>query len=132
MRVGYGIARKPIIDALYKLRPPFNVTTLSLQAARTALDDKAFVQMSIEKNFKQMKRYEAFAAKKEIQTIPSYTNFITLMLKNNQNSSEISNNLLKKGIIVRDLSSYNLNAIRITVGSEEQNDRLFEALDKLI
>jgi histidinol-phosphate aminotransferase len=132
MRVGYGIASQTIINALYKLRPPFNVTTLSLQAALTALQDQDFVQMSIKNNFIQMQRYEEFAKQKGIETIPSYTNFVTLVLKNNQNSSEISNNLLKQGIIIRDLSSYNINAIRITVGSEKQNDKLFEALDKLI
>ena len=132
MRVGYGIAPGPIIEALYKLRPPFNVTTLSLVAAQSALQDREFVQMSIEKNFTEMQRYKSFAKEKAIEIIPSYTNFVTLLLKNNQNSSEISNNLLKKGIIVRDLSSYNLNAIRITVGTSQQNDRLFEELGKLI
>ncbi len=132
MRVGYGIASKQIIEALYKLRPPFNVTTLSLAAAEAALEDGAFVRMSIEKNFEQMHRYEEFAAKNGIEIIPSYTNFVTLMLKKNQNSSKISDSLLKKGIIVRDLNSYNLNAIRITVGTAEQNDRLFEELGKLI
>jgi len=132
MRVGYGIANQDIISALYKLRPPFNVTTLSLLAAQTALEDKDFVSMSIEKNFEQMKRYEEFATQNEIEFIPSYTNFITLMLKNTQNSSEISNNLLKKGIIVRDLQSYNLNAIRVTIGTPKQNDRFFEEFEKLI
>ncbi len=132
MRVGYGMASKEIIQALYKLRPPFNVTTLSLQAAKSALEDEEFVAMSIEKNFEEMKRYEAFAEKKGLSYISSYTNFVTLLLENNRNSSEISNNLLKKGIIVRDLSSYDLNAIRITVGTAQQNDRLFEELEKLI
>ena len=132
MRAGYGIASRPIIEALYKLRPPFNVTTLSLVAAQRALEDQTFVKMSIEKNFEEMQRYEKFAKEKGVEIIPSYTNFVTLMLKNEQNSSEISDNLLKKGIIVRDLSSYNLNAIRITVGTQKQNDRLFEELGKLI
>ncbi len=132
MRVGYGIAQKHIIDALYKLRPPFNVTTLSLVAARSALEDEAFVKESIEKNFIQMRRYEKFAEKKGLSIIPSYTNFVTLVLKNGQNSTDISENLLKKGIIVRNLSSYNLNAIRITVGTKEQNDRLFEELEQLV
>lgn len=132
MRVGYGIADKQIIDALYKLRPPFNVTTLSLVAAQEALKDTEFVQTCIEKNFEQMVRYEKFAEKKDLEIIPSYTNFVTLVLKNTQNSTEISENLLKKGIIVRNLSSYDLNAIRITVGSAEQNDRLFEELEQLV
>ena len=132
MRIGYGIASQEIINALYKLRPPFNVTTLSLVAAIAALEDETFVKESIKKNFLQMRRYEAFAAKKGLQMIPSYTNFVTLLLKKEQKSTEISENLLKKGIIVRDLRSYDLNAVRITIGTKEQNDRLFEELEKLV
>ncbi|HHH72474.1 MAG TPA: histidinol-phosphate transaminase, partial [Sulfuricurvum sp.] len=80
MRVGYGIAPRDIIAALGKLRPPFNITTLSLEAASVALEDEAFVQMSIEKNFEEMGRYETFANAKGIRFIESYTNFITLCL----------------------------------------------------
>jgi len=132
MRVGYGIANKEIINALYKLRPPFNVTTLSLEAAKTALEDSDFVKMSIEKNFLEMKRYEEFAKENGFKTIPSYTNFITLVFDSDKNSSQIADNLLKKGIIIRDLKSYNLNAIRVTVGTKEQNDKFFEQFKKLI
>jgi histidinol-phosphate aminotransferase len=131
MRVGYGIADKQIIDALYKLRPPFNVTTLSLIGASYALDDEAFVDFCIEKNFEYMKAYEIFAKKHNIEFIESFTNFITYKF-DKIDSSEISHELLKKGIIVRNLKSYNLNAIRITIGTQEQNERFFAQLEKLL
>jgi len=126
MRTGYGIASKEIISAFYKLRPPFNITTLSLEAAKVALEDEAFVQDSIKKNFFQMMRYESFAEEEGLEIIPSYTNFVTLCLNEGQNSSEISLFLLKKGMIVRDLKGYSLNAIRVTVGTERENSRFFE------
>ena len=44
MRIGYGIADSKIIKELYKLRPPFNITTLSLEAATVALSDNEFVK----------------------------------------------------------------------------------------
>ncbi|MGD9969205.1 MAG: histidinol-phosphate transaminase [Sulfuricurvum sp.] len=132
MRVGYGIARSDIITALYKMRPPFNITTLSLEAASVALEDEAFVQECIADNFEQMKRYETFAQSKSIEVIDSYTNFVTLSLNSDKNSSEIAQALLKKGMIVRDLSSYGLNAIRVTVGTSEQNDRFFNLIDPLL
>jgi histidinol-phosphate aminotransferase len=131
MRVGYGIASKEIIDALYKLRPPFNVTTLSLIAASSALEDEEFVDFCIEKNFEYMKAYENFAKKHNIEFIESYTNFITYKF-DKIDSSEISHELLKKGIIVRNLKSYNLNAIRITIGTQEQNERFFAQLEQLL
>jgi histidinol-phosphate aminotransferase len=132
MRVGYGIARSPIIKALYKVRPPFNITTLSLEAASVALEDESFVQGCISDNFEQMKRYEAFAESKEIVIIDSYTNFVTLSLPREKNSSQIAQELLKKGMIVRDLSSYGLNAIRVTIGMSVQNDRFFELAEPLL
>jgi histidinol-phosphate aminotransferase len=125
MRVGYGVANAKIIKELYKLRPPFNITTLSLEAASVALEDEDFVKKSVTLNLEQMKRYEEFAKEQKIDIINSYTNFVTLCLNPNQNSSKISNSLLQKGMIVRDLSSYNMNAIRVTVGTEEQNSRFF-------
>jgi histidinol-phosphate aminotransferase len=132
MRVGYGIAQAPIIEALYKVRPPFNITTLSLEAASVALDDEAFVQECIADNFAQMARYEEFARSKGINVIDSYTNFVTLSLPEEKNSSKIAQELLKKGMIVRDLSSYGLNAIRITIGTAVQNNRFFELIDPLL
>jgi histidinol-phosphate aminotransferase len=132
MRTGYGIACEPIIEALYKLRPPFNITTLSLEAASVALEDEAFVSDSIAKNFSEMKRYEAFARDMGISYIDSFTNFVTLCLNDGQNSSLLADALLKKGMIVRNLSGYGLNAIRVTVGTPAENDRFFELAKELL
>ena len=132
MRVGYGLSDEKIISELYKLRPPFNITTLSLEAATVALSDEEFVQKSIVDSFEEMKRYEEFAKSKNIEIIQSYTNFVTLCLDESKSSTDISNKLLQKGMIVRDLSSYNLNAIRVTVGTAEQNSRFFELTDELL
>lgn len=132
MRVGYGIASRDIITALYKLRPPFNITTLSLEAASVALEDEAFVEFSIAKNFEEMDRYDAFAKKMGIQTIDSYTNFVTLCLNDDQNSTEIADALLRQGMIVRNLKGYGLNAIRVTIGTPAQNDRFFELTEPLL
>lgn len=132
MRVGYGISNLKIIQELYKLRPPFNITTLSLEAASVALEDEEFVKKSVRDNFEQMKRYEEFANEKKIDIIDSYTNFVTLSLADQYNSSQISYDLLKQGMIVRDLSGYGMNAIRVTVGKAEQNDRFFELISQLI
>jgi len=132
MRVGYGLADSRIIKELYKLRPPFNITTLSLEAASVALGDEEFVKKSVTLNFEQMKRYEEFAKEQKIDIINSYTNFVTLCLNSSQNSTKISNQLLQKGMIVRDLSSYNMNAIRVTIGTDEQNSRFFKLVTQFL
>ncbi len=132
MRVGYGVANREIIKNLMKLRPPFNITTLSLIGAIEALKDEDFVKTSINLNFKEMKRYEEFLKLKGLNYIPSFTNFITVVFEEPLNSTEISNKLLRKGIIIRDLSSYKMNAIRITIGTEKQNTILLKELEKII
>lgn len=132
MRVGYAMANPKIIKELYKIRPPFNITTLSLEAASVALEDLEFVKSCIEKNFQEMQRYEEFAKQKNIEVIPSYTNFITLCLDDSLNSSEIAQKLLEKGMIIRDLKGYGINAIRVTIGTHKQNSRFFELVSELI
>lgn len=132
MRVGFGLANEKIIHELYKLRPPFNITTLSLEAASVALMDEEFVNKSISANFEEMKRYEEFAIEKKIDIIESFTNFVTLCLNDKQNSTALSNALLQRGMIVRNLSSYGMNAIRVTIGTHEQNSRFFELTSELL
>ena len=132
MRVGYGIADELIMTNLYKLRPPFNITTLSLEAGVEALKDEEFVKNSIMMNFQEMKKFENFAKENQIDFINSYTNFITLIFNEKFNSKEIANILLRQGIIVRDLTGYGLNAIRVTIGKPEQNDIFLERFKKII
>jgi len=132
MRVGYGISSPKIIKELYKLRPPFNITTLSLEAASIALEDEEFVNKCIAESFDEMKRYEEFAKSEKIDIINSYTNFVTLCLNTNQNSKALADALLKRGMIVRDLSGYGMNALRVTVGTTEQNSRFFKLMKELI
>jgi len=132
MRVGYGIARPEIVQALMKLRPPFNITTLSLAAAIAANEDEAFVQKSLALHRQELPRYEAYARAHGFDYIESYTNFITWLFPEERNASEVAEGLLRRGVIVRDLSSYGMNALRITVGTPEQNDRLFDVMDEVL
>lgn len=132
MRVGYGIAQPEIINAFYKLRAPFNITTLTLAAAIEALKDEEFVTSCIAKNFEEMTRYEEYAKERGFEYIPSYTNFITIKFGNKFVSKTVAQKLLERGVIVRDLTGYGQNAIRITIGRNEQNTKVFEQLDEVL
>ncbi len=130
MRVGYGIACEALIKELGKMRPPFNISSLSLAAAITALKQDEFIEQSLVLHTEQIARYEEFAKENNIEFIPSYTNFITYLLDDKFNSTVIADNLLRKGVIIRNLASYGLNAIRITIGTGAQNDIFFERLSE--
>ncbi|PAF47327.1 histidinol-phosphate transaminase [Helicobacter sp. 12S02634-8] len=132
MRVGYGVAPEGIIKALHKVRPPFNIGVLSLLGAVEALKDEDFVQACIQNNAKEMIRYEGFAQKHNIAFIPSWTNFITYILNDTNPSTQISHWLLQRGVIVRDLRSYGINAVRITIGTQEQNTRVLALLEEFL
>jgi histidinol-phosphate aminotransferase len=132
MRVGYGIAQPEIINAFYKLRAPFNITTLTLAAAIEALKDEEFVNSCIAKNFEEMTRYEDYAKSRGFEYIPSYTNFITIKFGDKFVSKVVAQKLLERGVIVRDLTGYGQNAIRITIGRNEQNTKVFEQLDEVL
>ncbi len=126
MRVGYGIADSEMIEQLYKMRPPFNISTLSLAAAIEACKDETFVKESIVLLQEQIQRYEAFAKENGFAYIESYTNFITYLFSDDMDSTKIADALLKRGVIIRNLTSYGMNAIRITVGTAKQNDIFFK------
>ncbi|MBA1420150.1 MAG: histidinol-phosphate transaminase [Epsilonproteobacteria bacterium] len=126
MRVGYGIANSEMIEQLYKMRPPFNISTLSLAAAIEACKDENFVNESIVLHQEQIQRYETFAKENGFTYIESYTNFITYLFADDMDSTKIADDLLKRGVIIRNLASYGMNAMRITVGTANQNDVFFK------
>ena len=76
-----------------------------------------------------MKRYIDFANENNLTFIDSYTNFIVLYL---ENSTKLANELLKRGIIIRDMASYGFDAVRITIGKSEENDKVLSNLRDLI
>ena len=132
MRVGYGIAQVELIDELTKMRPPFNISTLSLAAAIAACKEESFVEKSIVLHQEQIKRYEAFANENGFKFIDSYTNFITYLFDENLDSTKISDALLQRGVIIRNLASYGMNAVRITIGTQKQNDIFFKHFKEVI
>ena len=129
MRVGYGVANPVLIDLLHRFRPPFNVGSLSLAAAIAALDDEAFVENSVKNNFVEMERYRSFLEARGFAYVESHTNFITVPCDVPDRSEAIYQTLLEQGIIVRSMSD--LNCLRITLGTERQNDRTLAALDEV-
>jgi len=58
-------------------------------------------------------------------------NFITMYL-GDYNSKIIAQKLLEKGVIIRDMTNYGFNAIRITIGTHKQNTQVFKILDEVL
>ena len=131
LRVGYGIGDSEVIDALNRLREPFNVNSLAQAAAVACLKDKKYYQ-NIAKSVERERAflYESFRAL-GIYWEESFTNFILLKVK--EDSSVVAQALLKKGVIIRDMNAWGLkNYIRITIGSNKENRLLIRALKEVL
>lgn len=131
LRIGYGMAKKDIIECLDKVREPFNVNSVAQKAAIAALKDTDFVKKTkslVGKGKSYI--YDQFDSL-GIDYIPSAANFI--LFKMGSNSNAVYSKLLARGIIVREMSSWKLNNfIRVTVGTEAENREFIRALKEVI
>ncbi len=130
-RIGYGIGSEGIIDLLNKVRLPFNVNVFALKAAELALDASDFIQKSLEcvQNGKSF-FYKQFT-RLGLSYLLSQANFICVFLP--CGGIFMFQELQKKGFIVRSLESFGLpHAIRVTIGLEEHNHGLIQAMEEIL
>ncbi|MGI9533615.1 MAG: histidinol-phosphate transaminase [Thermodesulfobacteriota bacterium] len=131
LRLGYAVASEKIISYVNRVREPFNVNSLAQVAAIAALDDHEHVTSTNEINQIGMKFLEQNFTDLDINFIKSYTNFILIDLK--IDPMPVYNKLLKEGVIVRPVGGYGLKThLRITIGTEEENNRFITALKKVL
>ena len=127
LRIGYAIASEAITETLNRVRQPFNVNSLALAAAETALSDVEFVRVSREENIKGMSQLCRGFEALELGWIPSSVNFICVKVGSNANQIYMS--MLGQGVIVRPVANYGLpEHLRVTIGLPQENQRLLEAL----
>ena len=130
LRCGYGIARKEFIEYLDRVREPFNVNYLAQVAAIAALDDEDFLKETRRTVFEGKRFLYRGFEKLGIDYIPTQANFILFEIKDSQ---KIYLDLLKRGIITREMSQWGLkDFIRVTVGKKEENFRFIEALKHIL
>ncbi len=127
LRLGYSVSSPEISDLLNRVRQPFNVNSLALTAACAALDDHDYVQQGLNNNQQGMQQLTEGLTKLGIPYLPPAGNFITIDIQRPANT--LFETLLKQGIIVRPLESYQMpNHLRISIGLPEENQRLLQAL----
>ncbi|KXH82018.1 histidinol-phosphate transaminase [Sporosarcina sp. HYO08] len=129
-RIGYAISDPTIITELNKVRNPFNNNSFALSVAEKAIEDEAFIEQCRALNHQQRERFKQYAQEKNIRLYDSETNFVLMEVPNDTDVA--SEKLLHDGLIVRSGNALGIPGfVRITIGSEEQNDKLFQAFDRL-
>jgi histidinol-phosphate aminotransferase len=131
LRVGYGIANPSIIRALEPAREPFNLNSFAQLAARAALEDKEFVEQTKEKTRNGLGQFYEFCKLNGLFYYPSQGNFILIDFK--IDADQVFQYLLEKGYIVRSGRALGFpTSVRITVGTTEQNEGLFNAISEFL
>ncbi len=132
MRVGYAIGRPDLIEYLHHAQMPFNTGSVSLVAALASLDDTDY-QLRSTQLVEQERAYlyEAFDAL-DLAYRPSQANFI-LVVDPPMNARALVEAILRKGVIVRWAGSMGLpDAVRVTVGTRDQNERFVAVLKAVL
>ena len=130
LRVGYALASAEVADWMNRVRQPFNVNNLAIAAAVAALDDHLFVAESYELNRRGMEQIVAGLKRLGLEHIPSHGNFVTFRAGD---GAAVNQKLLKQGVIVRPIAGYGLPEwLRVTIGTEPENARFLEALEKAL
>ncbi len=126
LRIGYGLSRPDIIGYMNRVRQPFNVNSLAQVAAIAALDDEEHLRITQENNRDGLKFLFEGLKKAGLECIPTQANFFLVKVGD---GGAVYDALLRKGVIVRPMSSYGLSEyVRVTVGLPEENKRFLKAL----
>lgn len=129
-RVGYMVARKPIVSVVDKSRQPFNVTSLALAGAVAALDDEEHLRRSVELNNSSKLELEKVLKRYPFRIYPSQGNFLLVDME--RPSKDLYVEFLKRGAIIRPVANYGLpNCFRISAGLPAENRRFFDALESI-
>jgi len=137
MRIGYGISNPSLIEHMHRTKPIFSLTRLSQVAALYTLRDKEYIERSIELGVKSREfLYKALLRFDNLGVLPSKANFLLVdTRKTGMNSKTLAEELLKRGVIVRDCSSFRgLDDywIRVSVGTLKEDQRFIEIFENMI
>ena len=132
IRSGFCVADEEIINILFKVKAPYNISSLTRYALEKAIKNFSLKDQNVKSIIKEKERL-----KNQLETLlfvkkvfKSDANFLLVKF---EDAKLIQNKLLEKGIIVRDRSTQPKleNCLRISVGNEEENDILWNELRKI-
>jgi histidinol-phosphate aminotransferase len=132
IRCGYAVGPKPLIDMMYKVKSPYNLNKLTQAAAVIALKHRDMLLKNVEiLNSERQRLYEILKGLKGVTRVyPTASNFIYFEVPD---GAPLYDALLDEGILVKYLKhdvSDDVDHIRLTVGSPEENDAVIKVLKR--
>lgn len=126
LRVGYAISGREIAEAIEKIRLPFAISSVAVEAAISAIKSFDYYAEIGNRIVKERARMMKELGKLGLKVSPSYANFLLVKV-----DEKVFDFLLNRGIVVRKIDNFlGLDGLhlRITVGRREENDALMEAI----
>ncbi len=125
LRVGYARLPRWLLKFYKSASTPFPVSTLAERCSIAALEDLEWMRNCVEKIKKERERLFN-ELKKLVKPFPSQANFIFFKARKG-----LAEDLLMKGVIIRDCQSFGVEGYRVTIGKPDENDFFLEKLREL-
>lgn len=130
LRLGWAYAPAEVVDVLQRIRSPFNVNSAAMVAGAAAVRDVDYTRACVAYNNRERARLQAALEALGLKVTPSAANFLLVHFAD---AKTVNESLMADGIIVRDMVAYGLpQALRITVGTEEENNAVIASLEKAV
>lgn len=131
LRVGYALSQPAVAGLLNRVRQTFNVNSIALAAAAAALADTGHLQKTIAVNRDGMRQLITGLAQLPVTVTPSRGNFVLIDCR--RPALPVYETMLREGVIVRPVGSYQLpQHLRLTIGTQAQNQRMLSALEQAL
>ncbi len=134
-RIGWIYAPSHIVDALERVRDPFNVNSVAIEAGIAAMLDREHVERSAGHNEKWRRWTSEELEKLGLRVTPSVGNFILMHFPDGERHSATAADeyLSARGYLLRRVAAYGFpNALRMTIGTEEANRGVVAALAEFL
>jgi histidinol-phosphate aminotransferase len=129
-RIGMAFADQGIIKYFFRMKPPYNISTVNQSVALKKLDEISESRDEVKRIIEERNRLAQSLAKLKVveKIYPSDANFLLVRV---MDADYIYEKLLGKGVIVRNRSRMISNCLRITVGTADENSRMISELEKI-
>lgn len=131
LRIGWCYGPAHIVDALNRIRGPFNVSGPALAAGAASMADRAHIEAAVAHNATWLPRVTEALTALGLKVTPSVGNFILIHFPKDtgRTAAEADAYLFARGIVLRRVEAYGLpDALRMTIGPAESNEATVAAL----
>jgi histidinol-phosphate aminotransferase len=135
LRLGWMVGPAPVVDAINRIRGPFNVNAPAIAAGVAAIRDTVHVERAREHNAKWLPWLTEEIGKLGLRVTPSVANFVLIHFPETKGrtAQDADAFLTRRGLVLRQVGAYKLpHALRMSVGTEEANRLVVKALAEFL